>query len=91
MQFSVWYNIDNERNKKQETRNKKQEKVIIMTRKEQNIILDRLNKLQLTVDYNNDLYRQTGDEIYNTYADLYRAMLFGVRGIAIELGLVGKD
>jgi hypothetical protein len=77
------------RNKK--TRNKKQEKVIIMTRKEQNIILDRLNKLQLTVDYNNDLYRQTGDEIYNTYADLYRAMLFGVRGIAIELGLVGKD
>ena len=31
-----------------------------MTRKEQNIILDRLNKLQLTVDYNNDLYRQTG-------------------------------
>lgn len=84
MQFSVWYNIDNERNKKQE-------KVIIMTRKEQNIILDRLNKLQLTVDYNNDLYRQTGDEIYNTYADLYRAMLFGVRGIAIELGLVGKD
>ena len=84
MQFSVWYNIDNERNKKQE-------KVIIMTRKEQNIILDRLNKLQLTADYNNDLYRQTGDEIYNTYADLYRAMLFGVRGIAIELGLVGKD
>lgn len=84
MQFSVWYNIDNERNKKQE-------KVIIMTRKEQNIILDRLNKLQLTVDYNSDLYRQTGDEIYNTYADLYRAMLFGVRGIAIELGLVGKD
>lgn len=65
MQFSVWYNIDNERNKKQE-------KVIIMTRKEQNIILDRLNKLQLTVDYNNDLYRQTGDEFYNTYADLYR-------------------
>ena len=84
MQFSVWYNIDNERNKKQE-------KVIIMTRKEQNIILDRLNKLQLTVDYNNDLYRQTGDEFYNTYADLYRAMLFGVRGIAIELGIVGKD
>lgn len=41
-----------------------------MTRKEQNIILDRLNKLQLTVDYNSDLYRQTGDEIYNTYADL---------------------
>lgn len=76
-----------------ETRNTKQEtrKVIIMTRKEQNIILDRLNKLQLTVDYNSDLYRQTGDEIYNTYADLYRAMLFGVRGIAIELGLVGKD
>lgn len=68
MQFSVWYNIDNERNKKQE-------KVIIMTRKEQNIILD----------------RQTGNEIYNTYADLYRGMLFGVRGIAIELGLVGED
>lgn len=67
-----------------ETRNKKQEKVIIMTRKEPKIILDRLNKLQLTVDYNNDLYRQTG-------ADLYRAMLFGVRGIAIELGFVGKD
>lgn len=84
MQFSVWYNIDNERNKKQE-------KVIIMTRKEQNIILDRLNKLQLTVDYNSDLYRQTGDEVYNTYADLYRAMLFGVRSIAIELGVVGKD
>lgn len=40
MQFSVWYNIDNERNKKQE-------KVIIMTRKEQNIILDRLNKYHL--------------------------------------------
>lgn len=34
-----------------------------MTRKEQNIILDRLNKLQLTVDYNNDLYRQTGGRI----------------------------
>lgn len=84
MQFSVWYNIDNERNKKQE-------KVIIMTRKEQNIILDRLNKLQLTVDYNSDLYRQTGDEVYNTYADLYRAMLFGARSIAIELGVVGKD
>lgn len=84
MQFSVWYNIDNERNKKQE-------KVIIMIRKEQNIILDRLNKLQLMVDYNNDLYRQTGAKFYNTYADLYRAMLFGVRGIAIELGLVGKD
>lgn len=62
-----------------------------MTRKEQNIILDRLNKLQLTVNYNSDLYRRTGDEIYNIYADLYRAMLFGVRGIAIELGLVGKD
>lgn len=61
-----------------------------MTRKEQNIILDRLNKLQLMVDYYNDLYRQTGAEFYNTYADLYRAMLFGVRGIAIELGLVGK-
>ena len=84
MQFSVWYNIDNERNKKQE-------KVIIMTRKEQNIILDRLDKLQATVDYNNNLYRQTGDEVYNTYVDLYRAMLFGVRGIAIELGLVGND
>lgn len=62
-----------------------------MTRKEQNIILGRLDKLQATVDYNNNLYRQTGDEIYNTYADLYRAMLFGVRGIAIELGLDGKD
>ncbi len=37
MQFSVWYNIDNERNKKQE-------KVIIMTRKEQNIILVSLAK-----------------------------------------------
>lgn len=47
-----------------------------MTLKEQNIILDRLNKLQSTVDYNNDLYRD---------------MLFGVRGIAIELGLVGED
>lgn len=62
-----------------------------MTREEQNIILDRLNKLQLTVDYNNDLYRQTGNELYNTYADLYRAIMFGVRGIAIELGLVGED
>lgn len=62
-----------------------------MTRTEQNIILDRLDKLQSAVDYNSDLYRQTGDEFYNTYADLYRAMLFGVRGIAIELGLVGKD
>lgn len=70
---------------------KETRKVIIMIRKEQNIILDRLNKLQLTVDYNNDLYRQTGNELYNTYADLYRAMMFGVRGIAIELGLVGKD
>lgn len=70
---------------------KETRKVIIMTRKEQNIILDRLNKLQLTVDYNSDLYRQTGDEVYNTYADLYRAMLFGVRSIAIELGVVGKD
>lgn len=62
-----------------------------MTRKEQNIILDRLDKLQSTVNYNSDLYRQTGDEVYNTYADLYQAMLFGVRGIAIELGLVGED
>lgn len=62
-----------------------------MTRKEQNIILDRLDKLQSTVTYNSDLYRQTGDEVYNTYADLYQAMLFGVRGIAIELGLVGED
>lgn len=70
---------------------KETRKVIIMTRKEQNIILDRLNKLQLTVEYNNDLYRQTGNELYNTYADLYWAMMFGVRGIAIELGLVGKD
>lgn len=62
-----------------------------MTRKEQNIILDRLDKLQSTVNYNSDLYRQTGDEVYNTYVDLYQAMLFGVRGIAIELGLVGED
>lgn len=47
-----------------------------MTLKEQNIILDRLDKLQATVDYNNNLYR---------------AMLFGARGIAIELGVVGND
>jgi hypothetical protein len=25
------------------------------------------------------------------HADTYRAMLYGVRGIAIELGLVGED
>ncbi len=31
-----------------------------MTRKEQNIIFDRLNKLQSTIDYNMNLYRQTG-------------------------------
>lgn len=30
-------------------------------------------------------------DFYNDYADLYRAMLYGVRGIALELGLVGKD
>jgi hypothetical protein len=61
-----------------------------MSRKEQNIILDRLKKLQATIDYNMSLYRQTGDDFYNTYADTYRAMLYGVRGIAIELGLVGE-
>lgn len=59
-----------------------------MTRKEQNIIFDRLNKLQSTIDYNMDLYRQTGEDLYNTRADMYRAMLFGVRGVAIELGLI---
>ena len=62
-----------------------------MTRKEKNMILDRLEKLQATIDYNMLLYRQTGDEAYNERADTYGAMLFGVRGIAIELGLVGKD
>lgn len=62
-----------------------------MTRKEQNIIFDRLNKLQSTIDYNMDLYRQTGEDLYNTRADMYRAMLFGVRGVAIELGLIGED
>lgn len=62
-----------------------------MTRKEKNMILDRLEKLQATVDYNMKLYRQTGTEAYNEYADTYRSMLYGVRGIAIELGLVGKD
>lgn len=61
-----------------------------MTHKEQNIILDRLNKLQMTVDYNMNLYRQTGNDSFNTNADLYRAMLYGVRGIAIELGIVCK-
>lgn len=59
-----------------------------MTRKEQNIIFDRLNKLQSTIDYNMNLYRQTGKDLYNTRADMYRAMLFGVRGVAIELGLI---
>jgi hypothetical protein len=59
-----------------------------MTRKEQNIIFDRLNKLQSTIDYNMNLYRQTGEDLYNTRADMYRAMLFGVRGVAIELGLI---
>lgn len=60
-----------------------------MTRKEQNIIIfDRLNKLQSTIDYNMNLYRQTGKDLYNTRADMYRAMLFGVRGVAIELGLI---
>nr|DAG39779.1 MAG TPA: hypothetical protein [Bacteriophage sp.] len=62
-----------------------------MTRKEQNIIFDRLNKLQSTIDYNMNLYRQTGEDLYNTRADMYRAMLFGVRGVAIELGLIGED
>lgn len=62
-----------------------------MTRKEQNIIFDRLNKLQSTIDYNMNLYRQTGEDLYNTHADMYRAMLFGVRGVAIELGLIGED
>ena len=62
-----------------------------MTRKEQNIIFDRLNKLQSTIDYNMDLYRQTGEDLYNTRADMYMAMLFGVRGVAIELGLIGED
>lgn len=59
-----------------------------MTHKEQNIILDRLNKLQMAVDYNMNLYRQTGNDSFNTNADLYRAMLYGARGIAIELGIV---
>lgn len=59
-----------------------------MTRKEQNIIFDRLDKLQSTIDYNMNLYRQTGEDLYNTRADMYRAMLFGVRGVAIELGLI---
>lgn len=62
-----------------------------MTREEQNIILKRLDKLQSTVDYYMGLYRQTGKDVYNDYADLYRAMLYGVRGIALELGLVGED
>ncbi len=62
-----------------------------MTRKEQNIIFDRLNKLQSTIDYNMNLYRQTGKDLYNTRADMYRAMLFGVRGVAIELGLISED
>lgn len=62
-----------------------------MTRKEQNIIFDRLNKLQSTIDYNMNLYRQTGEDLYNTRADMYRAMLFGVRGVAKELGLIGED
>ena len=62
-----------------------------MTRKEKNMILDRLDKLQATVDYNMRLYRQTGSEDYSDHADTYRAMLYGVRGIAIELGIVGKD
>lgn len=59
-----------------------------MTRKEQNIILGRLDKLQSAIDYNMNLYRQTGKDLYNTSADMYRAMLFGVRGVAIELGLI---
>lgn len=62
-----------------------------MTREQENIILKRLDKLQLTVDYYMGLYRQTGKDFYNDYADLYRAMLYGVRGIALELGLVGED
>lgn len=62
-----------------------------MTRKEKNIILDRLKKLQATVDYNMRRYRETGVEAYNEHADTYRAMLYGVRGIALELGIVGKD
>ena len=62
-----------------------------MTRKEQNIIFDRLNKLPSTIDYNMNLYRQTGKDLYNTCADMYRAMLFGVRGVAIELGLIDDD
>lgn len=62
-----------------------------MTRKEQNIIFDRLTKLQSTIDYNMNLYRQTGKDLYNTRADMYRAMLFGVRGVAIELGLIDDD
>ena len=62
-----------------------------MTRNEQNIIFDCLNKLQSTIDYNMNLYRQTGKDLYNTRADMYRAMLFGVRGVAIELGLISED
>lgn len=62
-----------------------------MTCKERNIILDRLNKLQSTIDYNMNLYRQTGEDLYNTRADMYRAMLFGVRGVALELRLIGED
>lgn len=62
-----------------------------MTREEQNIILKRLDKLQLTVDYYMNLYRRTRKDCYNDYAALYRAMLYGVRGIALELGIVGED
>lgn len=62
-----------------------------MTRKEKNTIIDRLEKLQARVDYNMCLYRLTGNDAYNEHADTYRAMLYGARGIAIELGLVGEE
>lgn len=62
-----------------------------MTCKERDIILDRLNKLQSTIDYNMNLYRQTGEDLYNTRADMYRAMLFGVRGVTLEIRLIGED
>lgn len=59
-----------------------------MTKKEKSIIEDRLEKLQATIDYNMRKYRETGAEAYCQYADTYREMLYGARGIAIALGIV---
>lgn len=50
MQFSVWYNIDNERNKKGGGAPMKKESVIKITVTDDNITLDGVNPIALSKD-----------------------------------------